>query len=89
MRMLAWAGLAIPLLLAGVGPALSAGGVTGGGGAGITLPSIPIHGMRKHNAIVAVRAEGLKLQAEDGGTLTEAHRAYLQAKLNAVLAGNY
>jgi hypothetical protein len=36
-----------------------------------------------------VRAEGLKLQAEDGGKLTDAHRAYLQAKLNAVLAGNY
>jgi hypothetical protein len=45
--------------------------------------------MQRHNAIVAVRAEGLKLQAEDGGKLTEAHRAYLQAKLNAVLNGNY
>ncbi len=89
MRMLIWAGLAIPLLLANTTPALSAGGATGGGGAGITLPSIPIHGMQRHNAIVAVRAEGLKLQAEDGGKLTDAHRAYLQAKLNAVLAGNY
>jgi len=87
--MLVLAGLAIPVLLAGGGPALSAGGVTGGGGAGITLPSIPTRGLQKHNAIVAVRAEALRLQAADGGTLTDAHRAYLQAKLNAVLAGNY
>jgi hypothetical protein len=89
MRMLALAGLALPFLLTCSAPALSAGGTTGGGGAGITLPSIPARGLQRHNAIVAVRAEGLRLQAADGGTLTDAHRAYLQAKLNAVLAGNY
>jgi hypothetical protein len=87
--MLALTALALPLVFACSAPALSAGGVTGGGGAGITLPSIPARGLQRHNAIVAVRAEGLRLQAADGGTLTDAHRAYLQAKLNAVLAGNY
>jgi hypothetical protein len=45
--------------------------------------------LRKHDAILAIRDEGLKLQVADGGTLTDTHRAYLQAKLDAVRAGNY
>jgi hypothetical protein len=44
---------------------------------------------RKQHAILAVRDEGLKLQSADGGKLTDAHRKYLQAKLDAVLVGNY
>ena len=44
---------------------------------------------RKKQAIKALRAEGLKIQTADGGSLTEAHRAELQARLNAILAGNY
>jgi hypothetical protein len=47
------------------------------------------HVLQKRLAVRAVRDEGLKLQAEDGGKLTEAHRAYLQFKLDAVLHGNY
>lgn len=36
--------------------------------------------------IIALREEGLKLRAGDGGTLSAAHHAYLQAKLDAILA---
>jgi hypothetical protein len=57
---------------------------------GITTPvAAPSHALRRHDAILAIRAEALSLQAADGGTLTDAHRAYLQAKLDAVRAGNY
>ncbi len=34
------------------------------------------------NALVLLRAEGLKLQSDDGGTLTAEHRAHLQAKMD-------
>jgi Spy/CpxP family protein refolding chaperone len=44
---------------------------------------------RKTQAIKALRAEGLKVQAADGGTLTPEHRVELQARLNAIVAGNY
>jgi hypothetical protein len=36
--------------------------------------------------IVALREEGLKLRAADGGTLSQAHHAYLQEKYDALLA---
>jgi hypothetical protein len=35
----------------------------------------------------AFRAEGLSLQRSDGGTLTSAHRAKLQAELDQIEAG--
>jgi len=43
----------------------------------------------KHHAqlrakLLALRDEGLKLRDADGGTLTDAHRAYLQHKLDAL-----
>ncbi|MBV9991418.1 MAG: addiction module protein [Alphaproteobacteria bacterium] len=44
---------------------------------------------RKAQAVKALRAEGLRLQEADGGNLTDAHRAELQARLNAIRAGNY
>lgn len=44
---------------------------------------------RKAQAIKVLRAQGLKVQAADGGTLTPEHRAELQARLNAIVAGNY
>ncbi|HUO91962.1 MAG TPA: hypothetical protein VMU22_03530 [Rhizomicrobium sp.] len=44
---------------------------------------------KKHNALLALRAEGLKLRDADGGKLTPEHEAYLQAKLDAINAGNY
>ena len=37
-----------------------------------------------HDKLLAIREEGLKLRDADGGTLTEEHRAYLQAKLEAL-----
>ena len=36
--------------------------------------------------LLALRDEGLKLREADGGTLTAEHRAYLQAKLDALNA---
>lgn len=44
---------------------------------------------RKLRALLELRGEGLKIQAEDGGTLTPEHRAYLQSKLDAIQAGDY
>lgn len=97
MKLLMLAGLAAPAFvvsaLAVAAPMSSNPGALRGGitsGAGVT-PSIPYHShdLEKRRAILVVRAEGMKLQAADGGKLTEAHRAYLQAKLDAVLAGNY
>ncbi len=61
-----------------------------GHGHGTLAPDIRVHAaFVKHHAILRIREEGIKLQAEDGGKLTSAHREYLQAKLNAVLNGNY
>jgi hypothetical protein len=57
---------------------------------GIAIPaSAPSQPLRRHDAILAIRDEALALQAADGGTLTDAHRAYLQAKLDAVREGEY
>ena len=39
-----------------------------------------------HDKLLALREEGLKLRDADGGTLTAEHRAYLQAKLDALNA---
>ena len=81
--------LAAPFLLPAPASALSAA-ASRGGPAGITMPvAAPSHSLRWHDAIMALRAEGLKLQAADGGKLTEAHRTYLQAKFDAIRAGNY
>ncbi|MDE2163855.1 MAG: hypothetical protein KGL29_01830 [Alphaproteobacteria bacterium] len=40
--------------------------------------------MEKQRALYALREEGLRLQAADGGRLTPQHLAYLQAKLDAI-----
>jgi len=40
----------------------------------------------KVKALLGLREEGLRLREEDGGTLTEEHRAYLQQKLDAIRA---
>jgi hypothetical protein len=80
--------LAAPFLLPV--PALALHAAAAGSPAGITAPvTAPSHNLRRHDAIMALRDEGLTLQAADGGTLTEAHRAYLQAKFDAIRAGNY
>jgi hypothetical protein len=41
---------------------------------------------KRHDALEALRAEGLKLRDADGGKLTPEHEAYLQTKLNAINA---
>jgi hypothetical protein len=81
--------LAAPFLLPAPASTLSAA-ASRGGPAGITAPvTVPSHSLRRHDAIMALREEGLKLQTSDGGQLTEAHRAYLQAKYDAIRTGNY
>ena len=78
--------LAAPFLIAAPALALPASAAANS----VTTPVLaPSHALRRHEAILAVREEGMRLQAEDGGTLTDPHRAYLQAKLDAVRAGNY
>ncbi len=45
--------------------------------------------VRKRNALKVLREEVIKVQTADGGKLTPAHHDYLQAKYNAIMAGNY
>ncbi|HKD23440.1 MAG TPA: hypothetical protein VKB71_15595 [Rhizomicrobium sp.] len=45
--------------------------------------------IQKNKALMALRDEGLKLREADGGTLTPEHHAYLQAKLDAINAGDF
>ncbi len=79
--------LAAPFLVSAPALALPA---AANGSAGLTMPSTaPSHASRRHEAILAVREEAMALQAADGGSLTDSHRAYLQAKLDAVRAGIY
>jgi len=46
-------------------------------------------GFRKKLALLGLRKEGLDMQAADGGKLTQAHRTYLQSKLDAIQSGRY
>jgi hypothetical protein len=56
----------------------------------LTGPTIPNgHDFRKRIALRDLSREGREMQAADGGKLTQAHRAYLQGKLDAINAGNY
>ena len=80
--------LAAPFLLPSSASAMRS--VAAGTPTGITAPvTAPSHNLRRHDAIMSLRDEGLKLQAADGGQLSETHRAYLQAKFDAIRAGNY
>jgi len=54
---------------------------------GVVLPYAKM--TPKERAIWRLRAEGMKLKDEDGGTLTQAHHDYLQTKLDAIQAGNF
>jgi len=54
-----------------------------------TSPTTMYNSERKELALRTLREEGLKLRAADGGKLTDVHRAYLQAKRKAIMAGNY
>jgi hypothetical protein len=79
----------------------AASGSFAGPGGGQTIMGLPLtdqtfHGGQsqqntrqpppKVQAILELREEGLRLQQADGGTLTDAHRAYLQQKLDAIRA---
>jgi len=44
---------------------------------------------KRHDALIALRAEGLKLRDADGGRLTPEHESYLQAKLDAINSDKY
>lgn len=81
---------ATPLLAApsGNGGAISAT-YSGNGIVGSETHSQLLTAYRKQRAINALMHEGRELQMADGGTLTAEHHAYLQAKLNSILAGNY
>jgi hypothetical protein len=89
------AALAAPLLFASSLMAAPAAALSGAAAAkaseGIFVPPAATfpRARQKRTAILAVRKEGAQLQAADGGKLTDAHRAYLQAKLDSVLVGNY
>jgi hypothetical protein len=54
-----------------------------------TSPVTVYHAPRKQLALRMLREEGLKIREADGGKLTDAHRAYLDAKLKAIAMGNY
>lgn len=41
---------------------------------------------RIQTELLGLREEGLKLREADGGTLTDGHRVYLQAKFDVILA---
>ncbi len=87
--------VAIPVALMLCGPgamAAPAGGapsppVAGGSGSG----GANDHGQqeRKQHALFAVLQQAKTIRTADGGTLTDAHRAELQRRLDAVRAGNY
>jgi len=79
--------LAAPFLLSA--PAFAHPAGVGGSGSVSAPVAAPSHPLRRHEAIIAVRDEAMALQKADGGTLTASHRAYLQAKLDAVRAGIY
>lgn len=81
---------AIAATAASASPIASGGGYSPNSGTGITNASIDTgHAYRKHMAVLALAREGKELQEADGGTLTAAHQAWLQAKLDAIKAGNY
>ncbi len=82
-----------PLILAGLTAATAADATSMGGGGAVSYVTAPVTPVgpayEKKWALRDFIKEGRALQAADGGTLTPAHRAYLQAKLDAIRAGNY
>jgi hypothetical protein len=44
---------------------------------------------RKSRALMMLREQALQMRTDDGGSLSPEHRAQLQAKLDAIQAGNY
>jgi hypothetical protein len=71
--------------------AASAAPAMGSSGSGFYAGPVVTVGpaLQKKWAIRNFIKEGKALQAADGGTLTPEHRAYLQAKWDAIRAGNY
>ena len=80
----------VPVAMLLIGPAHAAPmGAMGGSGLMAGGTHDPFRALRKKHALEAIRQEALKQQAADGGKLTEAHRADLQRKVDAVQAGNF
>ena len=77
--------------LMGATAASAAPALVPGGGSGFYAAPVATSGpaLQKKWAIRDFIKEGKALQAADGGTLTPEHRAYLQAKWDAIRAGNY
>lgn len=78
-----------PLAALLIGSATAAPMGSASGGMTAQGSTDPYKQLRKQHALIAIRDEALKQQAADGGKLTEAHRAELQRKIDAVRAGNY
>jgi len=81
---------AAALLFASPAPGLPGAGPSGGYGMAYnhnhgTGGQILREPQNVQNALVLLHAEALSLQAQDGGTLTDDHRKYLQTKLNGIL----
>jgi len=90
---LGWAGLAIAGSVGSAGPVIPAGAPSQSISAERWNGDGSSHGFHENASsriavaeldLTALRSEGLRLRAADGGALTPAHRADLQAKLNAV-----
>jgi len=50
----------------------------------VPVPYDDLKNARIRHELTELHDEGIKLRDADGGTLTEAHRAYLQSKLDAI-----
>jgi hypothetical protein len=82
------------IAVAALGFASPAPGLPASGATGPANYLVHNHGMAAEipgepqnlkNALVLLRAEGLSMTAQDGGTLTDEHRQYLQTKLDGIL----
>ncbi len=90
---LGWAGLAVAGSVGSTGANIPAGAPSQSSSAPMWNGDGSGHGFHENAPsriavakldLTALRSEGLRLRAADGGALTPAHRADLQAKLNAV-----
>jgi hypothetical protein len=78
----------------GASSGLAARSVNANPGVGAPLP---VHGIAaararpfdaRQTALQSLRADGLKVREQDGGTLTPEHRAALQARLDRIVQDN-
>lgn len=85
----------LPLLLLSAAPALAMNGQTTTlpyqpqanrpmSPSSIPVPASDLRKEKIRRALTLLHDEGIKLREADGGTLSEEHRAYLQARLDAI-----